>query len=98
LGAIPAAHGISFYHYRSSRQRDAWEISPHSAAGFDQRYLEIETLRDPVTGQLYDPYSIDQQLQRAPYPGNVIPTTEFSTATTVMWDTYFPANLPGTVS
>ncbi|MGA7473423.1 MAG: carboxypeptidase-like regulatory domain-containing protein, partial [Candidatus Sulfotelmatobacter sp.] len=44
-----------------------------------------------TTDQLYDPYSINATtLQRAPYPNNVIPTTEFSTATTKMWDTYFP--------
>ncbi len=45
-----------------------------------------------TTDQLYDPYSINPTtLQRTPYPNNVIPTAEFSQATTKMWDTYFPA-------
>ena len=70
-------------------------------AGFDVNGICLD--RDAagnVTNQLYDPYSIDPTtMQRAPYPGNVIPTTEFSTATTKMWDTYFPAaNASGTVN
>jgi len=53
-----------------------------------------------VTDQLYDPYSINAAtMQRQPYLNNVIPSAEFSTATTKMWDTYFPAaNLAGTVN
>ena len=53
-----------------------------------------------VTDQLYDPYSINPAtMQRSPYPNNVIPQAEVSTAATTMWDTYFPApNLSGTVN
>jgi hypothetical protein len=60
-------------------------------------------------GQLFDPYSVNPAtgLRQTPYgldpgnptcPGNCIPSSEFSTATTVMWQKYFPApNLPGDV-
>jgi hypothetical protein len=53
-----------------------------------------------TTDQLYDPYSINAATQqRQAYPNNVIPTAEFSTAATTMWDTYFPApNLSGTIN
>lgn len=53
-----------------------------------------------TTDQLYDPYSVNAATgQRAPYPNNVIPTSEFSTATTAMWKKYFPpANLAGTIN
>jgi hypothetical protein len=50
-------------------------------------------------GQLYDPYSTDAAGSRQPYPNNQIPSSEFSTATTKMWQTYFkqPPNLPGDI-
>ncbi len=53
-----------------------------------------------TTDQLYDPYSVNATTgQRTPYPNNVIPTSEFGTATPVLWQKYFPAaNLPGTVN
>src|ERR1700732_1240632 len=48
-------------------------------------------------GQLYDPYSANAGGTRTvAYPNNQIPSSEFSTATTVLWKKYFPApNLPG---
>lgn len=61
-------------------------------------------------GQLYDPYSVNattgaRQTQYGLDPGNptclgnCIPSSEFSKATTVMWQKYFPApNLPGDVN
>jgi len=62
-------------------------------SGFDASGICLD--RDAagnVTDQLYDPYSINAStLQRSPYLNNVIPTSEFSTATTKMWDTYFPS-------
>jgi hypothetical protein len=62
-----------------------------------------------AAGQLYDPYSVDPTTgARAPYgldagnptcPGNCIPGSEFSTATQVMWKTYFPTpNQPGDIN
>ncbi len=45
-----------------------------------------------VAGQLYDPYSVDTTSgARAPYPNNKIPSSEFGTATQVLWKKYFPA-------
>ncbi len=64
---------------------------------------------DP-TGQLFDPYSVNTSsgVRQTAYGldpgnptclGNCIPSSEFSTATTVMWQKYFPApNLPGDVN
>ncbi|MGC1535946.1 MAG: carboxypeptidase-like regulatory domain-containing protein, partial [Candidatus Sulfotelmatobacter sp.] len=60
-------------------------------------------------GQLYDPYSVNVGSgARLPYgldptnptcPGNCIPSTEFSTATQVLWKSLFPApNQPGAVN
>jgi hypothetical protein len=53
-----------------------------------------------TTDQLYDPYSVNTTTgQRVAYANNVIPGSEFSTATTTMWKKYFPAaNLAGTVN
>ncbi len=43
-------------------------------------------------GQLYDPYSVNPAGTRTvPYANNQIPASEFSTATQVLWKTYFPA-------
>ncbi|MGB7602299.1 MAG: TonB-dependent receptor [Candidatus Sulfotelmatobacter sp.] len=51
-------------------------------------------------GQLYDPYSVNAAgIRQAPYANNQIPASEFSTATQVLWKTYFPApNLAGDVN
>ena len=62
-----------------------------------------------AAGQIYDPYSVVVGTgARSPYgldpgnptcPGNCIPSTEFSTATQVLWKTYFPTpNQPGDVN
>jgi hypothetical protein len=53
---------------------------------------------DP-TGQIYDPYNVSATGVRQPYPGNIIPASEFSKAATILMAKYYPAaNLPGTVS
>jgi hypothetical protein len=46
-----------------------------------------------LAGQLYDPYGATATGDRTghPYPNNQIPASEFSTATQVLWKTYFPA-------
>src|SRR5579862_9867454 len=45
-----------------------------------------------AAGQLYDPYSVNATTgARTPYPNNQIPTSEFGTATQVLWKKYFPA-------
>jgi len=51
-------------------------------------------------GQLYDPYSANASGTRTTaYPNNQIPSSEFSTATQVLWKKYFPsANLAGDVN
>lgn len=67
-------------------------------------------------GQIYDPYSVDSTVGAANYgirqtaygldpsnstcPGNCIPSSEFSKATTAMWQIYFKPtpNLPGDVN
>ena len=53
-----------------------------------------------AAGQLYDPYSVNASGTRTvPYLNNQIPAAEFSTATQVLWKTYFPApNQPGDVN
>jgi len=52
-----------------------------------------------AAGQLYDPYSATATGARTPYPKNQIPSSEFSTATQVLWKKYFPAaNQPGDVN
>src|SRR5579864_2676378 len=53
-----------------------------------------------AAGQIYDPYTVNQVTgTRQPYLNNMIPSAEFSTATTKMWDTYFPpANGGGVVN
>jgi Carboxypeptidase regulatory-like domain len=53
-----------------------------------------------TTDQLYDPYSVNPTTgQRTAYPNNAIPSTEFSQATTTMWQKYYPApNLSGTLN
>ncbi len=51
-----------------------------------------------AAGQLYDPYSVNAATgqRMTPYPNNQIPSSEFSTATQVMWKKYFPSpNLAG---
>ena len=50
-----------------------------------------------AAGQLYDPYSVNPAGKRlTAYANNQIPSSEFSTATQVMWKKYFPSpNLPG---
>jgi Carboxypeptidase regulatory-like domain len=53
------------------------------------------TIYDPFTGRT--PYGLDPGNPTC--PGNCIPSTEFSQATTTMWNTYFPpANGTGTVN
>ena len=53
---------------------------------------------DPA-GQIYDPYSTDANGNRSPYPGNIIPASEFSSAASILLAKYYPAaNLPGTVN
>jgi hypothetical protein len=61
-------------------------------------------------GQIFDPYSVNAAtgVRQTPYgldpnntscAGNCIPSSEFSTATTVLWQKYFPSpNLPGDVN
>jgi len=54
-----------------------------------------------AAGQLYDPYSVNPAtgVRQTPYSNNQIPSSEFSQATTVMWQKYFPApNLAGDVN
>ncbi len=63
-----------------------------------------------VSGTIYDPFSVGATgaNPRTPYgldpanpscPGNCIPSGEFSTAGTKLWQTYFPApNLQGTIN
>jgi hypothetical protein len=71
------------------------------SSGFNSSGICMDTdAAGNTTDQLYDPYSINTSTgQRVAYPNNVIPSTEFSTATTVMWQKYFPAsNLAGTVN
>lgn len=48
-------------------------------------------------GQIYDPYSVNTTTgARTPYPNNQIPSSEFSTATQVLWKALYPApNQPG---
>ncbi len=60
-----------------------------------------------AAGTIYDPYTINGPGGRQPYgldsgnpncPGNCIPSTEFSKATTTMWTKYFPAaNVPTSI-
>jgi hypothetical protein len=46
-------------------------------------------------GQLYDPYSVNSVTgARVPYANNQIPSSEFSKASTVMWQTYFTKVTP----
>ena len=54
-----------------------------------------------AAGQLYDPYSVNPAtgVRQTPYLSNQIPSSEFSQATTTMWQKYFPApNLAGDVN
>ncbi len=52
-----------------------------------------------AAGQIYDPLSFDSSGNRIPYAGNIIPSSEFSTAAGILLAKYYPAaNLPGTVS
>src|ERR1700685_3581224 len=40
--------------------------------------------------QLYDPYTVNQATgARSPYPGNIIPTSEFSKAGLALWNKYY---------
>jgi hypothetical protein len=56
------------------------------------------TCGDPA-GQIYDPFSTDAAGNRTPYPGDIIPASEFSTAGGILLAKYYPAaNLPGTVN
>ena len=58
--------------------------------------------------QLYDPYTVDTSGNpttnpnygnRKPYANNQIPASEFSKASTVMWDKYFiPPTVPGAIT
>jgi hypothetical protein len=50
-----------------------------------------------AAGQIYDPYSVVAGTgARSPYPNNQIPSTEFSTATQVLWKDLYPSpNQPG---
>src|SRR6202167_2045232 len=58
----------------------------------------IATCGDPA-GQIYDPFSTDAAGNRTPYPGNIIPASEFSKAGGLLLAKYYPAaNLPGTVN
>jgi Carboxypeptidase regulatory-like domain/TonB dependent receptor len=52
------------------------------------------------SGQIYDPYTVNRTTgARSPYPGDIIPASEFSQAGSVMGKLYFPApNLSGTVN
>ncbi len=72
--------------------------------------LSASGLCSVPAGQLYDPYSTNTAgVRQTPYgldptdpscPGNCIPSTEFSTAATTMWQKYFvpSPNLPGDVN
>jgi len=52
-----------------------------------------------ASGQIYDPFSTDAAGNRTPYAGNIVPTSEFSTAAGILLGKYYPAaNLPGTVN
>jgi hypothetical protein len=49
--------------------------------------------------QIYDPYTVNQTPgntlgDRSPYPNNQIPTAEFSTAATALWDKYYTPVAP----
>jgi Carboxypeptidase regulatory-like domain len=58
----------------------------------------VATCGDPA-GQIYDPFSTDAAGNRTPYPGNIIPASEFSKAGGLLLAKYYPAaNLPGTVN
>jgi hypothetical protein len=54
---------------------------------------------DPA-GQIYDPYNVDPTTgARVAYPGDMIPSSEFSKAAGILMAKYYPAaNLPGTVN
>jgi hypothetical protein len=72
--------------------------------------LNSSGLCSVAAGQIYDPYSVNTStgVRQTAYgldpgnpscPGNCIPSSEFSQATTTMWKTYFPSpNLPGDVN
>ncbi len=52
-----------------------------------------------LAGQIYDPFSTDAAGNRKPYPGDIIPASEFSKAGSLLMAKYYPAaNLPGTVN
>ncbi len=52
---------------------------------------------DP-TGQIYDPYTTNASGTRQPYPGNIIPASEFSKAAGILLGKYYPApNQAGTI-
>ena len=52
-----------------------------------------------LAGQIYDPFSADATGARKPYPGNIIPASEFSKAAGILLAKYYPAaNLSGTVN
>ncbi len=58
----------------------------------------VTTCGDPA-GQIYDPFSTTATGVRTPYPGDIIPASEFSTAGSKLLAQYYPApNLPGTVN
>jgi hypothetical protein len=48
--------------------------------------------------QLYDPYSVTATGARTSYPGNIIPSSEFSKAATTLWDKYYSPVAPGGAS
>ena len=72
---------------------------PVSQGGAGGTFNGAGICSNPV-GQLYDPYASTTGDRTAnPYPNNQIPSAEFSTATQVLWKTYFPApNAAGDVN
>ncbi|MGA9392695.1 MAG: TonB-dependent receptor, partial [Candidatus Sulfotelmatobacter sp.] len=67
---------------------------PVSAGGAGGAFNGAGICSNPA-GQLYDPYSVNAAgVRQTPYPNNQIPSSEFSKASMVMWNTYFTKVTP----
>jgi hypothetical protein len=74
------------------------DFSALCPGGFNGPVVNGVTTCTVAAGQIYDPYSVNTTTgQRTPYPGNIIPASEFSTAAGILLAKYYPAaNQPGT--
>jgi hypothetical protein len=86
-----------FVDYQGSRDDTPTSVQTttvYTAAERQGNFSQLLTTADPI--QLYNPFSVNAAGNRAPFPGNIIPSSLFSPAASkILTSTYYPQPING---